>query len=41
MKEFNKLVRDNIPQIIRNNRETPICHTLSDDEYKKELDRKL
>ena len=39
--EHNKLVRDNIPQIILNSGEKPIYYTLSEEEYKKELDKKL
>lgn len=31
---FNKLVRDKIPEIIKNNNETPITRILSDEEYK-------
>ena len=31
MKHHNKLVRDNIPQIIRANGETPISHRIDDD----------
>lgn len=38
---YNKLVRDNIPKIIRNNNETPIIKTLSNDEYLIELRTKL
>lgn len=38
---YNKLVRDNIPEIIRNNNETPITKTLSNDEYLRELKTKL
>lgn len=38
---YNKLVRDNIPEIIRNNNETPIIKTLSNDEYLRELKSKL
>lgn len=38
---YNKLVRDNIPEIIRNNNETPIIKTLSNDEYLIELRAKL
>ena len=40
-KVFNKLVRDNIPQIIRNNKEEAITRILSDEEYKIELEKKL
>lgn len=38
---YNKLVRDNIPEIIRNNNETPIIKTLSNDEYLRALKSKL
>lgn len=38
---YNKLVRDNIPNIIKNNGETPIIRILSDEEYKLELEKKL
>lgn len=38
---YNKLVRDNIPDIIHNNGEKPITRILSNDEYKQELERKL
>lgn len=40
-KVYNKLVRDNIPNIIKNNGETPITMILNDIEYKKELEKKL
>lgn len=42
-KVYNKLVRDNIPTIILNNgmSENPIIHTLSDEDYKHELMKKL
>lgn len=40
-KVYNKLVRDNIPNIIRNNNEEPITRILSDAEYKNELEKKL
>lgn len=38
---YEKLVRDNIPEIIRNNNEEPIIKILSDEEYKMELEKKL
>lgn len=38
---YNKLVRDNIPSIIKNKGETPIIRELSEEEYKKELEKKL
>lgn len=37
----NKLVRDKIPEIIKSAGKTPSCKTLSEDEYLKELDKKL
>lgn len=40
-KNYNKLVRDNIPDIIRSNGETPITKILDNTEYKKELEAKL
>lgn len=41
MKEFNKLVRDKIPEIIEKNGETAICKVLENDEYIAELNTKL
>ena len=38
-KIYNKLVRDNIPNIIRNNGGTPFVRILSDKEYKEELEK--
>jgi predicted house-cleaning noncanonical NTP pyrophosphatase (MazG superfamily) len=38
---YKKLVRDNIPNIIKENNEEPIIKILSDEEYKKELEKKL
>ena len=38
---YNKLVRDNIPNIIENNGEEPIIRVLNNEEYKLELERKL
>ena len=37
----NKLVRNKIPEIIKQADKTPVTHTLTDDEYISELDRKL
>ena len=39
--EYNKLVRDKIPDIIKNNNEIPVIRILSDEEYKEELIKKL
>lgn len=41
MIEYNKLVRDKIPQIMYNNNEKPITRILDDTEYCKYLDLKL
>lgn len=38
---YNKLVRDNIPSIIKGNGATPITRILNEEEYKKELEKKL
>lgn len=38
---YQKLVRDNIPNIIRKSGEIPITRVLLDEEYKIELDKKL
>lgn len=40
-KIYNKLVRDNIPEIIKNNGENPIISILDDKRYKEELEKKL
>ena len=40
-KVFNKLVRDNIPQIILDNNQQPVTRILDDEEYKIELENKL
>lgn len=41
MKVYNKLVRDNIPEIISNDGKIPITRVLDDVEYKKYLEEKL
>ena len=38
---YNKLVRDNIPNIIKEKGEEPITRILSDEEYKKELEKEI
>jgi predicted house-cleaning noncanonical NTP pyrophosphatase (MazG superfamily) len=38
---YKKLVRDRIPEIIRHNGERPVTRILDDEEYLKELIRKL
>ena len=38
---YNKLVRDNIPEIISANGENPIVEVLDNDRYKQELEKKL
>lgn len=40
-KVYNKLVRDNIPEIIQGNGGTPFTRILDDSEYKTELEKKL
>lgn len=41
MKEYNKLVRDKIPEIMIKNGAKPVCRTLTDEEYISELNKKL
>lgn len=38
---YNKLVRDNIPNIIIGKGENPVTRVLNDKEYKDELEKKL
>lgn len=38
---YNKLVRDKIPNIIEEKGETPIIKILDENDYKKELEKKL
>lgn len=38
---MGKLVRDRIPEIIRNDGKTPIIEILSNEDYLQELDKKL
>lgn len=38
---YHKLVRDKIPNIIRDNGEVPIVKILDHDQYKEELEKKL
>ena len=40
-KRYGKLVRDNIPDIIRKNGELPNTRVMADDEYRRELLYKL
>ena len=41
MKIYNKLVRDNIPEIMINNGAKPVTRILEDKEYYEELKKKL
>ena len=38
---YNKLVRDNIPDIIKGNGKMPVIRVLDDTSYKSELEKKL
>ena len=41
MKTYNKLVRDKIPEIIRQSNKIPVTNILEDEAYLSALDRKL
>ncbi|NHN61461.1 nucleoside triphosphate pyrophosphohydrolase [Halorussus rarus] len=41
MTEYDKLVRDGIPAVIRESDETPVTHTADDEEYRRRLREKL
>lgn len=41
MKEYNKLVRDKIPEIINNDNRVAVTRILNNEEYLKELNTKL
>lgn len=41
LKKYNKLVRDKIPEIIKQDGSKVVCHVLSEEEYIAELDKKL
>ena len=41
MRSYNKLVRDNIPNIISENGEKPITRVLTDEEYIRDLNLKI
>lgn len=39
--EYDKLVRDRIPEVVRENGETPVTHRVEGDEYRDRLAAKL
>lgn len=41
MTEYHKLVRDDIPEVVRENGETPVTHVAEDAEYRMRLREKL
>ena len=41
MKQYHKLIRDRIPEIIEADGKTCVCETLSDEDYISLLDQKL
>lgn len=41
MRIYNKLVRDKIPEIVKNNGESPKIRILSNEEYLSELNKKI
>ena len=41
MREYDKLVRDRIPEVVRENDETPVTHTVDGEAYRERLREKL
>ncbi|MFD1646616.1 nucleoside triphosphate pyrophosphohydrolase [Haloarchaeobius litoreus] len=41
MRTYDKLVRDRIPEVIRENDETPVTHTVEGEAYRERLREKL